>query len=84
MNVQYFPFNVQYCVITFGSWEYDATELQLVKQVCVSVPVSITLCGNYHPFSANIGNIRKSLSRLSCAGVCCRLPVFAVDCRSLM
>ena len=29
MDVKYFPFDVQYCVLRFGSWEYDANALVL-------------------------------------------------------
>merc|ERR1712147_18455 len=31
MQVQYFPFDVQRCPITFGSWEYDARSLLLLR-----------------------------------------------------
>ena len=24
MDVKFFPFDVQYCILRFGSWEYDA------------------------------------------------------------
>ena len=31
IDVQYFPFDVQYCLLKFGSWEHDRTELMLVR-----------------------------------------------------
>ena len=59
MNVQYFPFDVQYCVLTFGSWEYDATELQLVKQV--TILLSSCSFSSLFPlsFSENIGECQN-------------------------
>ena len=73
MNVEFFPFDQQTCVLSFASWTYDSSQVGGERGCCLGV-----LWGR-GVYAGGLKFVCVGSARLVCEGCCVRMVICVVS-----